>query len=32
METPVCHMAGVFDSEGNTIIIHKRKADSGATS
>jgi predicted enzyme related to lactoylglutathione lyase len=30
METPVCHMAGVFDSEGNTIIIHKRKA-SGST-
>jgi len=25
METPGCHMAGVFDSEGNTLIIHKRK-------
>ena len=32
VETPVCHMAAVFDSEGNTIIIHKRKAaGSGAT-
>lgn len=26
VETRVCHMAAVFDSEGNTIIIHKRKA------
>ncbi|MBW0001763.1 MAG: VOC family protein [Verrucomicrobia bacterium] len=29
METPVCRMAGVFDSEGNTLIIHKRKTGSG---
>lgn len=25
-ETPVCHMAIVFDPAGNTLIIHKRKA------
>ena len=24
-ETPVCHMAFVFDPEGNTLCIHKRK-------
>ena len=24
-ETPVCHMAMVFDPAGNTLIIHKRK-------
>ena len=24
-ETPVCHMAMVFDPSGNTLIIHKRK-------
>ena len=24
--TPVCHMAMVFDPDGNTICIHKRKA------
>lgn len=24
-ETPVCHMAIVFDPAGNTLIIHKRK-------
>ena len=24
-ETPVCHMAMVFDPSGNIIIIHKRK-------
>ena len=26
IETPVCHMAIVLDPDGNTIIIHKRKA------
>ena len=26
MATPVCHMAMVFDPDGNTICIHKRKA------
>jgi predicted enzyme related to lactoylglutathione lyase len=26
METPVCHMAMVFDPDGNTLCIHKRKA------
>ena len=26
METPVCHMAFIFDSEGNLVCIHKRKA------
>ena len=26
MPTPVCHMAFIFDSEGNLICIHKRKA------
>jgi predicted enzyme related to lactoylglutathione lyase len=26
METPVCRMAFIFDSEGNLICIHKRKA------
>ncbi|HTS18907.1 MAG TPA: VOC family protein [Verrucomicrobiae bacterium] len=25
METPVCHMAGVSDPDGNSITIHKRK-------
>ncbi|MDD5141148.1 MAG: VOC family protein [Verrucomicrobiales bacterium] len=25
MPTPVCHMAMVFDPDGNTICIHKRK-------
>ncbi len=25
METPVCHMAMVFDPDGNTLCIHKRK-------
>ncbi len=24
-ETPVCHMAGVSDPDGNKIMIHKRK-------
>jgi len=24
--TPVCHMAFIFDTEGNTICIHKRHA------
>ena len=26
MATPVCHMAMVFDPDGNTICIHKRNA------
>jgi predicted enzyme related to lactoylglutathione lyase len=26
MQTPVCQMAFIFDSEGNLICIHKRKA------
>jgi predicted enzyme related to lactoylglutathione lyase len=26
MPTPVCHMAMVFDPDGNTLCIHKRKA------
>jgi len=26
METPVCRMAIVFDPDGNTLCIHKRKA------
>ena len=26
MPTPVCHMAMIFDPDGNTICIHKRKA------
>jgi len=26
METPVCRMAMVFDPDGNSICIHKRKA------
>ena len=26
METPVCHMALIFDPDGNSITIHKRKA------
>jgi predicted enzyme related to lactoylglutathione lyase len=26
MATPVCHMAFVYDTEGNLISIHKRKA------
>src|SRR3954470_11823627 len=25
-ETPVCHMAVVFDPDGNAVCIHKRKA------
>ncbi len=25
METPVCHMAIVEDTEGNALIVHKRK-------
>ena len=25
MPTPVCHMAFIYDSEGNLICIHKRK-------
>ncbi len=25
MPTPVCHMAMIFDPDGNTICIHKRK-------
>ncbi len=25
-ETPVCHMAVVGDTEGNTLFLHKRKA------
>ncbi len=25
-ESRVCHMAGIFDPDGNTIIIHKRKS------
>jgi len=25
MPTPVCHMAMVFDPDGNTLCIHKRK-------
>jgi predicted enzyme related to lactoylglutathione lyase len=24
-ETPVCHMAMVFDPAGNIVIVHKRK-------
>jgi predicted enzyme related to lactoylglutathione lyase len=24
--TPVCHMAMIFDPDGNSICIHKRKA------
>ena len=27
METPACRMAFIFDSEGNLICIHKRKAN-----
>ena len=26
MDTPVCRMARVFDPDGNTLCIHKRKA------
>jgi predicted enzyme related to lactoylglutathione lyase len=26
MPTPVCHMAFIYDSEGNLICIHQRKA------
>jgi predicted enzyme related to lactoylglutathione lyase len=26
MPTPVCHMAMIFDPDGNSICIHKRKA------
>jgi predicted enzyme related to lactoylglutathione lyase len=25
MATPICHMAMIFDPDGNTICIHKRK-------
>lgn len=25
METPVCHMAMIFDPDGNSLCIHKRK-------
>lgn len=25
METPICHMAVVFDPDGNSVMIHKRK-------
>lgn len=25
-ETPVCHMAAVLDPDGNSVVIHKRKA------
>lgn len=25
METPVCHLAGVSDPDGNTLIVHHRK-------
>ena len=25
-ETPVCHMAGIFDPDGNCLMIHRRKA------
>jgi predicted enzyme related to lactoylglutathione lyase len=27
LETPVCHMLMVSDPDGNTLIIHKRKAN-----
>jgi predicted enzyme related to lactoylglutathione lyase len=27
-ETPVCHMAGIRDPDGNQILIHKRKRPS----
>ena len=27
METPVCHMAVVSDPDGNSVMIHRRKAD-----
>ena len=26
LETPACHMAGIFDPDGNTIFIHRRKS------
>lgn len=26
METPVCHMAMLFDPDGNSVCVHKRKA------
>jgi predicted enzyme related to lactoylglutathione lyase len=26
METPVCHMTMVYDPDGNSVCIHKRKA------
>lgn len=29
LETPVCHMAMISDPDGNTLIIHKRKAAHG---
>ncbi|MFO0775739.1 MAG: VOC family protein [Nitrospiraceae bacterium] len=25
METPVCHMVVVYDPDGNSVVIHKRK-------
>jgi predicted enzyme related to lactoylglutathione lyase len=28
MPTPVCHMAMVYDPDGNTLCLHKRKAAS----
>ena len=27
MPTPVCHMAMIFDPDGNSICIHKRNSD-----
>ncbi|MBV9391290.1 MAG: VOC family protein [Verrucomicrobia bacterium] len=27
IETPVCHMAGVSDPDGNSIIIHQKKSE-----
>jgi predicted enzyme related to lactoylglutathione lyase len=26
METPVCHMAAISDPDGNSVMIHRRKA------
>jgi catechol 2,3-dioxygenase-like lactoylglutathione lyase family enzyme len=26
MATPVCHMAAIFDPDGNSLVIHKRKS------
>jgi predicted enzyme related to lactoylglutathione lyase len=25
-ETPVCHMVGIFDPDGNSLMIHRRKS------